>query len=509
MFSQFALHERLLKAVAELKFVEPTPVQAAAIPLALQGRDLRVTAQTGSGKTAAFVLPILNRLIGPAKIRVSIKTLILLPTRELAQQTLKEVERFSQFTFIKSGLITGGEDFKVQAAMLRKVPDILIGTPGRMIEQLNAGNLDLKEVEVLVLDEADRMLDMGFAEDVQRLVDECVNRQQTMLFSATTGGSGLREMIAKVLNNPEHLQLNAVSQLNSTTRQQIITADHNQHKEQIVNWLLANETYEKAIVFTNTRAMADRIYGRLVAQEYKAFVLHGEKDQKDRKLAIDRLKQGGVKILVATDVAARGLDVDGLDMVINFDMPRSGDEYVHRIGRTGRRRQRRPGDFADLPRRLEPDVEHRALSQAELRAPHHQGSQRHVRRTEKGQGVGQGRWREEEKGRRQGRQEKNRRQGPDQTQDRQPPEDRRPVAGQQGRHGPAQAPQARGAERLSELALALHEKTGPWVRFFYAQMNLTRRPWRGDLSPLGREAALNLATRYVRLIGRAASAQRG
>nr|BFE90611.1 hypothetical protein GCM10020185_11470 [Pseudomonas brassicacearum subsp. brassicacearum] len=191
------------------------------------------------------MLPILNRLIGPAKVRVSIKTLILLPTRELAQQTLKEVERFSQFTFIKSGLITGGEDFKVQAAMLRKVPDILIGTPGRMIEQLNAGNLDLKEVEVLVLDEADRMLDMGFAEDVQRLVDECTNRQQTMLFSATTGGSGLREMIAKVLNNPEHLQLNAVSQLNSTTRQQIITADHNQHKEQIVNWLLANETYEK------------------------------------------------------------------------------------------------------------------------------------------------------------------------------------------------------------------------------------------------------------------------
>ena len=138
------------------------------------------------------------------------------------------------------------------------------------------------------------------------------------------------------MNNPEHLQLNNVSDLNATTRQQIITADHNQHKEQIVNWLLANETYQKAIVFTNTRAMADRIYGRLVAQEYKAFVLHGDKDQKDRKLAIDRLKQGGVKILVATDVAARGLDVDGLDLVINFDMPRSGDEYVHRIGRTGR-----------------------------------------------------------------------------------------------------------------------------------------------------------------------------
>ncbi len=336
MFSQFALHERLLKAVAELKFVEPTPVQMAAIPPALEGRDLRVTAQTGSGKTAAFVLPMLNRLIGDAQPRVRIRALILLPTRELAQQTLKEVERFSQFTFIKSGLVTGGEDFKYQAAMLRKVPDVLIGTPGRLIEQLNAGNLDLKEVELLVLDEADRMLDMGFSDDVQRLANECANRAQTLLFSATSGGNGLREMVAAVLCDPQHLRLNSVSELNEGTRQQIITADDPGHKERLVHWLLANETYQKAIIFTNTRAQADRLYGRLVASDHKAFVLHGEKDQKDRKLAIDRLKQGGVKILVATDVAARGLDVEGLDLVINFDMPRSGDEYVHRIGRTGR-----------------------------------------------------------------------------------------------------------------------------------------------------------------------------
>ncbi|NQD91261.1 DEAD/DEAH box helicase, partial [Pseudomonas sp. CrR25] len=337
MFSQFALHERLLKAVAELNFVEPTPVQVAAIPPALQGHDLRVIAQTGSGKTAAFVLPLLNRLLGDgaAKPRVSLRAMILLPTRELAQQTLKEVERFAQFTFIKAGLITGGEDFKSQAAMLRRV-DILIGTPGRLIEHANAGNLPLDEVEVLVLDEADRMLDMGFAEDVQRLAEACTRAHQTLLFSATSGGAGLREMVAKVLKEPQHLQLNAVSQLNEGTRQQIITADHNHHKEQLVDWLLANESYDKAIVFTNTRAQADRLYGKLVAREFKVFVLHGEKDQKDRKLAIDRLKQGAVKILVATDVAARGLDVDGLDLVINFDMPRSGDEYVHRIGRTGR-----------------------------------------------------------------------------------------------------------------------------------------------------------------------------
>ena len=336
MFSQFALHERLLKALAELKFVEPTPVQAAAIPPALEGRDLRVIAQTGSGKTAAFVMPLLNRLIGDAQPRVSIRALILLPTRELAQQTLKEVERFSQFTFIKSGLITGGENFKVQAALLRKVPDILIATPGRLIEHLNAGHLDLKEVEVLVLDEADRMLDMGFAEDVQRLVEECGNRQQTLLFSATSGGTGMREMVAKVLHEPQHLMLNPVSELSETTRQQIITADDPAHKERLVHWLLEHETYRKAIVFTNTRAQADRLYGHLVASGQKVFVLHGEKDQKDRKLAIERLKQGGSKVLVATDVAARGLDVEGLDLVINFDMPHSGDEYVHRIGRTGR-----------------------------------------------------------------------------------------------------------------------------------------------------------------------------
>ncbi|MDZ5602033.1 DEAD/DEAH box helicase [Pseudomonas sp. RP23018S] len=336
VFSQLTLHERLLKAVAELNFVEPTPVQAAAIPLALEGRDLRVTAQTGSGKTAAFVLPILNRLIDLKGARVEIRALILLPTRELAQQTLKEVQRFAQFTYIKAGLITGGEDFKEQAAMLRKVPDVLIGTPGRLLEQLNAGNLDLSHVQVLVLDEADRMLDMGFAEDMERLCLECANREQTLLFSATTGGAALRDMMGKVLKNPEHLMLNSVSQLAEGTRQQIIMADHDQHKEQIIQWLLANETYKKAIIFSNTRIMADRIYGHLVAKDVKAFVLHGDKDQKDRKQAIDRFKEGGSKVLVATDVAARGLDVEGLDLVINFDMPRSGDEYVHRIGRTGR-----------------------------------------------------------------------------------------------------------------------------------------------------------------------------
>ncbi len=336
MFSELALHERLLRALAELNFTEPTPVQAAAIPAALEGRDLRVIARTGSGKTAAFVLPLLNRFIGEAQPRVAIRSLILLPTRELARQTLAEVERFSRFTFLQSGIITGGEDFREQGALLRKDPDVLIATPGRLIEHLNAGHLKLDQVEVLILDEADRMLDMGFAEDMQRLVAECSSRQQTLLFSATTGGNALREMVNAVLNDPLHLMINQIAEMNESTRQQIITADDVPHKERLVHWLLNNEPFRKALVFTNTRVQADRLYGRLVAQDINAFVLHGDKDQKDRKRALELFSQGSSRVLVATDVAARGLDIEGLDLVINFDMPRSGDEYLHRIGRTGR-----------------------------------------------------------------------------------------------------------------------------------------------------------------------------
>ncbi|MDM1707883.1 DEAD/DEAH box helicase [Thiopseudomonas alkaliphila] len=337
MFEQFELHERLLKVLAELNFVEPTPVQQQALPLALQGKDLRVIAQTGSGKTAAFLLPTLHQLLAiDTQREPAIRVLILLPTRELARQILEEVQRFARYTFLQAGILTGGENFKEQAAMLRKDPDILIATPGRLLEHLNAGSLQLADIQTLILDEADRMLDMGFAEDIQRVVAEAPATRQTLLFSATTGGNALREMIQLVLNQPQHLMINQVAELNETTVQQIITADSEGHKEQLVQWLLANEPYRKAMVFTNTRAQADRLYGRLVAQEFKTYILHGEKTQEERKAAIERFSQGTSRVLVATDVAARGLDIEGVDLVINFDMPRSGDEYVHRIGRTGR-----------------------------------------------------------------------------------------------------------------------------------------------------------------------------
>ncbi len=336
MFADYGLHERLLKALSSLSFTEPTAVQAAAIPPALAGRDLRVTAKTGSGKTAAFVLPLLHHLLQNSKPQAGARALILLPTRELALQTLKEVERFAQFTFIKAGLVTGGEGFKEQAAALRKNPEIVIGTPGRVLNHLETGSLTLGDVEVLVLDEADRMLDMGLSEDVLKIASACPQERQTLLFSATAGERALGQVVSVVLRDPEVLLLNRRDELNENLRQQIITADDVPHKERLLQWLLAHESFAQAIVFTNTRAQADRLSGVLRASAVRSYVLHGEKTQEERREAVERLRQGNINVLIATDVAARGLDIEGIDLVINFDMPRSGDEYVHRIGRAGR-----------------------------------------------------------------------------------------------------------------------------------------------------------------------------
>ena len=337
MFTELSLHERLLKALAELSFEKPTPVQAAAIPPAIAGEDLYIIAQTGSGKTAAYVLPILQRLLEDDSKALAPRALVLSPTRELAQQILKDVQALARFTFLKAELVIGGEDFKVQAAKLRKNPDIVIATPGRTLEQLEAGGLDLSEVQTLVIDEADRMLDMGFSEDVLSIASACPEQRQTMLFSATTGNQGIRRMVEQILNEPRWLELDSVKSDTPAIRQQVIPVDDNTHREKVTKWLLLNECEGKAIVFTNTRVMADRLNGVLRAVEgLRVYVLHGEKDQKERKLAIERFKQGGKGVLVATDVAARGLDISELDLVINFDMPRSGDDYLHRVGRTGR-----------------------------------------------------------------------------------------------------------------------------------------------------------------------------
>lgn len=338
MFTELNLHERLLKGLEALSFTAPTEVQKAALPPAMAGSDLYVIAQTGSGKTAAFVLPILQRLLGEETQPQAPRALILSPTRELARQIKSDIDNLARFTFLKAELVIGGEDFKVQAAKLRKNPDIVVATPGRALEHLAAGvNLDLSLIETLVIDEADRMLDMGFSEDVIKIASACPEQRQTMLFSATKGSAGLQRVAQSALRKPMLLELDSVRDDTPAIKQQVIASDDNAHKEKQLKWLLTNEATGKAIVFTNTRVMADRLNGVLRTDEtLRVYVLHGEKDQKDRKLAIERFKQGGSGVLVATDVAARGLDISELDLVINFDMPRSGDDYLHRVGRTGR-----------------------------------------------------------------------------------------------------------------------------------------------------------------------------
>ena len=336
LFSDLALHERLHKALNELGFDQATPVQEQTIPKAFEARDLLVNAETGSGKTAAFLLPMLHHMQNNSAPKISTRGLVLVPTRELARQVLQECERLAKFTYLKAGLITGGDDFRHQVNTLRKNPEIIIATPGRLLEQMESGNTDFSDLEYLILDEADRMLDFGFSADMVKIASECRQERQTMLFSATLKQKGMHELIQLVLNDPESITLSTARDKHENIHQQIMLADDVKHKEKLLEWLLKNESFEKALVFSNTRDNADRLCALLRYHDLRVGVLHGEMDHKDRKKTMTMLQEGHINILVATDVAARGLDVKGIELVINFDMARSGDDYVHRIGRTGR-----------------------------------------------------------------------------------------------------------------------------------------------------------------------------
>ena len=336
MFSDFALNDRLLKALAAMEFTEPTLVQARVIPVALKGKDLMVSAETGSGKTAAFMLPTLHRFLAKPAPYSSTRALILVPTRELAQQVFKHCNKLADFSPIKAGLITGGAGFKFQMATLRKNPEILVATPGRLVEHLEKGTPDFKDLEVLVLDEADRMLDMGFSADVLKIVSYCKSERQTLLFSATLNHRGIAAMVEGVLHDPETLTLNTVRDERPNIRQQIVLADDLDHKQQLTTWLLQNDAYKKALVFVNSKPQTDAVAEHLRAQGLKAGALHSDLDQPARKRIMDLLHRGAINVLVATDIASRGIDVKVIDLVINFDMARNGDDYIHRIGRTGR-----------------------------------------------------------------------------------------------------------------------------------------------------------------------------
>lgn len=353
MFNDLGLHERLLKALEKLSLKKPTPVQEALIPVALQGRDVQASAETGSGKTAGYLLPILHQMLEKPAPNTATRALVLLPTRELAHQVDKHCQELSSFTQIKSGLIQGGSSFNEQKALIRKNPEFIIGTPGRILEHVQKHSLELKDLEFLVLDEADRMLDMGFRDAVLEIVRACRKERQTYLLSATLVHAGIGRIADEVLHDAEIVEIGTHRSQHVNIEQQRILADDPSHKNKLCNYLLANTPFDRALIFMNTREHAQQLtdflqsqrdrqnsentaWGRAAKNSVKVGCLHGELNQLERKRIMGLFRTGGIRVLVATDIAARGLDVKGVNLVINYGMPRSGDDYVHRIGRTGR-----------------------------------------------------------------------------------------------------------------------------------------------------------------------------
>lgn len=329
------LDQLLLKAADKMGFSQATDVQREAITPALEGRDLMVSAATGSGKTAAFLLPVLQRLLqGHSPYKTS-RALILLPTRELAMQTLQHLQQLAEFTQIRAGLIIGGESFKDQLTALGKNPEVIIATPGRLVEHIGSDSHDLGTIEMLVLDEADRMLQMGFAEDMKTIAERCNPKRQNLLFSATLDHEKLA-YVAASFNDPLTIEVDSQKQDHANIIQQMVLADDRKHKEKLTYALIEEEQPTKAFVFCSNRLECEQVSSFLRYKKLKVSYIHGELNQSLRKKVMAEFRQDRIQVLVATDLAARGLDIAGVDLVINFSVARSGDDYAHRIGRTGR-----------------------------------------------------------------------------------------------------------------------------------------------------------------------------
>lgn len=294
-----------------------------------------VSAKTGSGKTAAFLLPMLDKMLRVDAPRSGTRGLILLPTRELALQTVKTFEKLAKFTPFKCGIVIGGEAYKHQVASLRRNPEVLIATPGRLVEHLDKRSIDFYDLEFLVLDEADRMLDMGFAEDMAKIAAACREERQNLLFSATLKHRNFGR-ISAILDDPVSIEVDSFKEGHSQITQQMILADDDDHKQKLVIALVEEEQADKVFVFCKTRAQCTAVGEYLAKTDLKVGYLHGEIPQSDRKQVLNRFRDGKLQVLVATDVAARGLDVPDVDLVINFTVAHSGDDHVHRVGRTGR-----------------------------------------------------------------------------------------------------------------------------------------------------------------------------
>lgn len=335
-FNELPLHETILANIAEVGYETPTPIQAQSIPPLLERHDLLGIAQTGTGKTAAFTLPMLQHLMGrnfsltPCEPR----SLILAPTRELASQIKENLDSYGKNLKVKSAVIFGGVGQAAQVAALRNGLDILIATPGRLLDLMNQGHCKLNRVEIFVLDEADRMLDMGFIHDIRKVIAKLPEKKQTLLFSATMP-SEIAGLAHKLLKNPTKVEVTPPSSTVERIDQRIIFCQK-AHKYQLLRKILGEEGVNLTLVFTRTKHGANKIVDYLNHHKIETAAIHGNKSQSARETALANFKSGKIKVLIATDIAARGIDVDGVTHVINFDLPTEAESYVHRIGRTAR-----------------------------------------------------------------------------------------------------------------------------------------------------------------------------
>ena len=336
-FTDLHLHKTILKAIAEENYKKPTLVQEKTIPLVIENKDIIVSAQTGTGKTAAFALPIIQRLIttqDAAKKAKKIKALIISPTRELALQIEQNFKTYSRYTNLRTSVVFGGTSIEPQKDVLKKGIDILIATPGRLLDLHKQDCVNLDYVETFVLDEADLMLDMGFIDDVKKIERICTSEKQTLLFSATIPEK-ITELANSILKNPEKIDVNPNS-LTVKNIEQLLYYVPKKNKIELCLHLLRNTIKGRIIIFRRTKYGVDKLEKTLLKNNYKADSIHGDKTQNLRQEALEKFKHTHVNILIATDVASRGIDIDNVDAVINFDLPNLPETYVHRIGRTGR-----------------------------------------------------------------------------------------------------------------------------------------------------------------------------
>jgi superfamily II DNA/RNA helicase len=336
-FSELGLNPIVLKCLETTGYTEPTQVQLEAVPAALAGSDLLVSSHTGSGKTAAFLLPSLHKLAEPSQLPgVGPRLLVLTPTRELALQVQKQAAIYGAgIKKLRTVCLVGGAPFGPQFQAMRFNPEVMIATPGRLIDHIERGRIDFSRLEVLVLDEADRMLDMGFIEDIEHIVSRTPASRQTLLFSATLDGM-VGKLAMNMTKSPKRIEVATREEHKANIDQRLLFTDDVGHKRRLLDVLLRDVELTQAVIFTATKQSADDLSESLLEQGHSAAALHGDMPQHKRNRTLQRLRDGQIRMLVATDVAARGIDVAGISHVINFDAPRQAEDYVHRIGRTGR-----------------------------------------------------------------------------------------------------------------------------------------------------------------------------